>query len=552
MEERWYQKAARQAVYDAWQTGEAKNPVIEIGTAGGKSVVVGGFCKEMLGAYPDTRIIMATHVQELVAQNYARLLQLWPDAPAGVYSAGLKRKEIGKPITFAGIQSIADKAYNFQACDVMLIDEAHLVPHVGEGQYRRFISDCLSINKHMKIVGLTASPFRLTSGMITDPYRGNPPLFDKIVFSMPYIKLLEEGYVAPLVAKGTDTKVDPSSIPRRGGEFIDKHLASAFDTDDINEAVVDEIVEKGRDRAAWLVFGTSIQHIFHLRDLFRERGISCEAITGNKKVTPDAKRKEWVDEFAAGNIRCLVSVGVLTTGTDLPITDLIALVTATDSPGKLLQIAGRGVRLYPGKQNTLCLDFGGNFSRLGPLDTLSVKKESGAPGKAEKRENPGKECPECHLISPTAVAKCECGYEWPRDIYAKITPTSGDAPILSKDAQPEWLDVTNVWYDSVTTKQTETPMLRANYQLGLGRTVSELVLVEHNGGARMKAEQWWERRDRSGNKCPGQVRAALHLSDDLRRPGRVMVERRGKYWSVLAYDFSVPPRALVVNGEEVA
>ena len=160
-----YQRAAIDAIYDYFGRASG-HPVVVIPTAGGKSLVMAEFIREVLEAWPDQRILIITHVRELIGQNHAELLRLWPEAPAGIYSAGLKRREIDAQILFAGIQSIHRRAYDVQRADLILVDEAHLIPRRADTMYRRFLGDLATINPYLKVIGLTATPFRLDSGVL--------------------------------------------------------------------------------------------------------------------------------------------------------------------------------------------------------------------------------------------------------------------------------------------------------------------------------------------------------------------------------------------------
>ena len=100
-----YQAEAIQAIY-AWFERRTDNPLVVMPTGTGKSVVIAGFVKGIMDAWPSQRILVVTHVRELVEQNAKALLRLWPEAPVGVYSAGLRRRDHDRQITFAGIQSI--------------------------------------------------------------------------------------------------------------------------------------------------------------------------------------------------------------------------------------------------------------------------------------------------------------------------------------------------------------------------------------------------------------------------------------------------------------
>jgi len=105
MELRSYQTEAIESLY-AYFSGNTGNPLVVMPTGTGKSVVIGGFIREAVTAYRGTRILVLTHVKELIQQNFLALLRTWPEAPAGIYSAGLSRHDLHAQIPFAGIQSI--------------------------------------------------------------------------------------------------------------------------------------------------------------------------------------------------------------------------------------------------------------------------------------------------------------------------------------------------------------------------------------------------------------------------------------------------------------
>ena len=151
---RSYQNGAIQGIYNYFHEATG-NPLIVIPTAGGKSLVMATFVEGVLKAYPDQRILIVTHVRELIEQNYIELKKLWPEAPAGIYSAGLKQRDIRARILFAGIQSIHKRVYDVQQCDLVLIDEAHLIPRSSNTMYRRFLADLARLNPQMKVIGLT-------------------------------------------------------------------------------------------------------------------------------------------------------------------------------------------------------------------------------------------------------------------------------------------------------------------------------------------------------------------------------------------------------------
>jgi len=378
-----YQQAAITAIYGYFETNTG-NPLVVISTAGGKSLVMAAFIEGVLKVWPDQRILIVTHVRELIAQNHAEMLGLWPEAPAGIYSAGLGKREVQARILFAGIQSIHRRAQEIGHTDLVLIDEAHLIPGKSKTMYRCFLDALSAINPALKVIGLTATPFRLDSGML---HEGDAALFTDIAYEAPVRDLIDLGSLSTLVSKQPKTRLDVSSVGTRAGDFIPRDLAAAVDQEAITRAAVTEIIEYGKDRRSWLAFCSGVEHSRHVAEEFQRRGIRCETIFGD---TPKDERNAIIAAFNRGDIRALASMGVLTTGFNAPAVDLIALLRPTKSAGLYVQMVGRGTRLAPTKENCLILDFAGNVRRHGPIDLVRPKRQ----GEGSGGEAPTKVCPE--------------------------------------------------------------------------------------------------------------------------------------------------------------
>ena len=448
-----YQQAAITAIYGYFQT-HTGNPLVVIPTAGGKSLVMASFIEGVLKAWPDQRILIVTHVRELIAQNHAEMIGIWPDAPSGIYSAGLGKREAQARILFAGIQSIHRRAGEIGHTDLVLIDEAHLIPGKSSTMYRRFLDALKAINPALKVIGLTATPFRLDCGML---HEGQNALFTDIAYEAPVRELIDAGYLSPLISKQPATRLDVSKVGTRAGDFIARDLAAAVDQDAITRAAVTEIIEHGRDRKSWLAFCSGVEHARHVAEEFGRQGISCRTIFGD---TPKDERDAILAAFKRGEIRALASMGVLTTGFNAPGVDLIALLRPTQSAGLYVQMVGRGTRLAPGKENCLVLDFAGNVRRHGPIDLVRPKR----PGDGGGGEAPTKVCPDCDSIIALSAMECpDCGYVFPaREV--KIAPTAATLPVLSPKQQ--WLPVTGVSY-SRHDKAGGRPSLKVTYSSGL-------------------------------------------------------------------------------------
>lgn len=486
-----YQQAAITAIYGYFQT-HTGNPLVVIPTAGGKSLVMASFIEGVLKAWPDQRILIVTHVRELIAQNHAEMIGLWPDAPAGIYSAGLGMRESHARILFAGIQSIHRRAAEIGHTDLVLIDEAHLIPGKSSTMYRRFLDALKAINPALKVIGLTATPFRLDCGML---HEGRNALFTDIAYEAPVRELIDAGYLSPLVSKQPATRLDVSKVGTRAGDFIARDLAAAVDQDAITRAAVTEIIAHGRNRKSWLAFCSGVEHARHVAEEFGRQGISCRTIFGD---TPKDERDAILAAFKRGEIGALASMGVLTTGFNAP-----------------------------GKENCLVLDFAGNVRRHGPIDLVRPKR----PGDGGGGEAPTKVCPDCDSIVALSAAECpDCGYVFPpREV--KIAPTAATLPVLSPKA-PHWVAVSNVSY-SRHDKRGGRPSLKVTYSCGL-TTYQEWICFEHQGYARRKAEDWWRKRA-PDQPVPRSVNEALTLSRSLSRPSHISVRPSGRYFEITGY-----------------
>ena len=524
-----YQQEAIDAIYTYFEE-HTGNPLIVIPTAGGKSLVLAAFSEGVLKTWPDQRILIVTHVRELIGQNHAEMVGLWPEAPAGIYSAGLGKREANARILFAGIQSVHRRAAEIGHCDLVLIDEAHLIPTASATMYRRFLGELTAINPKLKVIGFTATPYRLESGML---HEGDGALFTDVAYEVSVRELIDQGYLCPLVSKQPKTRLEVGGVGSRGGEFIASELQAAVDKEAITRAAVSEIIAYGAERKSWLAFCSGVEHARHVAEEFRNRGITCATIFGD---TPKDERDGIIAAFKRGDIRALASMGVLTTGFNAPAVDLIAMLRPTKSAGLYVQMAGRGTRLAPGKANCLILDFAGNVSRHGPIDLVEPRKSGGGGG----GEAPTKVCPECESILPIAASECpDCGYEFPAP-ELKIAPTASTLAILS-GKRDRWVEVSSVTYRK-HVKEGSPPSLRVEYHCGLV-IHKEWVCLEHQGYARLKAEGWWERR--SVAAIPRTVDEALSAAGALLRPSHIFVRSTGKFTEISKHRFEActPPKS---------
>ena len=398
-----YQQRTIDQLYAWFSAGNQGNPCLVLPTGSGKSHIVAALCKDAIQNWPETRVLMLTHVKELIEQNAQKMRQHWPNAPLGIYSAGLRQKELGEPITFAGIQSVRSKAKEIGHVDLVIIDECHLVSHKDEGGYRTLISDLYQTNQNLRVIGLTATPYRLGHGYITD----KPAIFSALIEPTSIEELIHKKYLSTLRSKLTRTKLEVDGVHKRGGEYIESELQAAVDTKDKNVKVVREIIKLGAERQSWLIFCAGVAHAHHVREALTEQGIVAQCVTGE---TPSAERDKMLSDFKSGRIRALTNANVLTTGFDAPGIDLIAMLRPTMSPGLYVQMAGRGLRIAEGKTDCLVLDFAGVVEQHGPITSVNPP-----PKKGDKiGEAPVKVCDNCQEICGLSARVCPaCGTPFP-------------------------------------------------------------------------------------------------------------------------------------------
>jgi DNA repair protein RadD len=523
MQARWYQTEARAAIYRALEHSTA-NPVVVLPTGSGKTIVIAEVARDVRGW--GGRVLVLAHRKELLEQSYEKLLaiapELFPDV--GLLSAGLGRRDTECSILIAGIQSSYRRANEIGPRNLVIVDEAHLIPTDGEGMYQTLLNDLTILNRAVRVVGLTATPYRLDCGYVCGPDH----FLNEVVYDVPIPVLIAEGHLSKLTSKAARNAVDASTVHVRGGDWVAGELDAICSEAALVEAACREIATKTSGRKSTLVFCSGRKHARAVFDeLNRLAHGSCEYLDGE---TPAGERRDILERFKSGCVAYLINIDVLTTGFDAPNVDAIALLRPTLSPGLYYQMVGRGLRTAPGKRDCLVLDFGGNVERHGPIDRVEVgPKQSTGTGAA-----PAKACPKCAEVVPAGSRTCSsCGHEFPPP-ELKHDRRAAEAAILSSDVEP--YRVHDHWY-AVHTKRNAvegTPRtLRIDYSVGITKTFSSWVCVEHDGFARTKAEAWWKARCKL--PCPTDADEALRIAKSglLAEPLEIIVDESGKFPTVL-------------------
>lgn len=330
--------------------------VIVLPTGAGKSLVIAELARIAKG-----RVLVLAHVKELVEQNHAKFESY--DLKAGIFSAGLSRKDIDHKVIFGSIQSVANAGSEFfQEFSLLIIDECHRVSMEGETQYFQVITKLRQTNSALCILGLTATPYRLGQGWIyqynahkRDLKTDEERFFNKCIFELSIGYMIKNKFLTPPIKIDSPVACyDFSSLELHGHRFNQKEIENVLkDQKRITPSIIANIVEMAKDRAGVMIFTSSVAHA---REILTLLPMGSALVTGETEIS---ERDEIITDFKLKKIKFLVNVSVLTTGFDAPHVDVIAILRPTESVSLYQQIIGRGLRLSPGKTDCLVLDYTG-------------------------------------------------------------------------------------------------------------------------------------------------------------------------------------------------
>jgi DNA repair protein RadD len=367
--------------------------VIVLPTGAGKSLVIAELARIAKG-----RVLVLAHVKELVEQNHAKYESYGLEA--GIFSAGLERKDRNHKVIFGSIQSVARAESGFfDEFSLLIIDECHRVAVDDETQYAQVIHKLQTANPKLCVLGLTATPYRLGTGWIYQFHRQGilrteeSRFFNQCIYELSLAYMVKNGFLTnPIRIDSPVANYDFSSLKLKysesGARFSVSDIEDILkDQKRVTPGIVANIVEMSADRQGVMVFTSSVRHAHEImQSLPPERSAM---VVGD---TPSDERDAIIKRFKERRLKFLVNVSVLTTGFDAPHVDLIALLRPTESVSLYQQIVGRGLRLSPGKSDCLILDYTGQgMSIFSPEVGEDKPSQESVPVEIE--------CPACHKVN---------------------------------------------------------------------------------------------------------------------------------------------------------
>lgn len=468
------------------------NPCVVIPTGGGKSLMIAWIIHRWRQEHPWFRCIILAHRKELIVQNADEFRQFCDDEDGfnlsndiGIFSAALKRKDYDASILFASIDSVYKRSGEFQPFDAILVDEAHRIPAKGEGKYLTFLKGCQQFNSQLKVIGWTATPFRMGCG----PICHKDHLLNEVCYEASVTDLINDGYLCNLRSKVGVTSPDLKGVKRyTRGDYVMSSLSEVVNCSRIVEGAVKEAVSIicSEKRHSIVFFCVDIEHCHAVSRELSRYGIYAPAVTG--KTNPQ-ERDRIVKDFKNGRIHVICNVNVYTEGFNATGIDCIVLLRPTLSAGLFSQMVGRGLRLHPNKHDCLVLDFARCMEDHGPIDLLGGKSIVLAV------------CEKCRESFSRAVGKCpQCGWEIPRRELERLEAVESkrrmhDEEVSKKSIlsnEPETHKVNNIILGR-HRKEGMPDSLLVRYRCGV-RIYREWICLDHDGFAGRNAQAWWRKR----------------------------------------------------------
>lgn len=376
-----------------WIKTRKDSAIMDLATGAGKSHIIAALAN-WFNLKTGLKVLCLAPSQELISQNHKKYLLT--GAPASIYCASIN-KSLAHNVVFGSPLTVLNNINKFcEKFALVIIDEAHgITPTIKE-----IIENLKSKQKNLRVIGLSATPYRLGDGRIyAYDENGNPvpesetrdPYFHQMICRVTAKYLIDRGFLTPPTTGDVHESYDASHLKIVGGKFDQREVEQVFEgRGRLTSAIVHDIVENSVDKMGVLIFAATVDHAHEIMESLPKNN-SAMVISGTKK------RGGVTEKFKRMQIKYLVNVGVLTTGFDAEHIDHVVIMRATESVALLQQIIGRGLRLHKNKTQCLVSDYAGNISRHCPDgDVFNPKIKASNKGESEPMEV---ECPSCRSIN---------------------------------------------------------------------------------------------------------------------------------------------------------
>jgi superfamily II DNA or RNA helicase/HKD family nuclease len=346
------------------ELGRTRNLLVAA-TGTGKTVVAAldyrALCQEQ-GGQP--RLLFVAHRVEILRQAVATYRQALRSPAFGeILAEG--RAPISYDHLFASIQSVSSagllQRFGPDYWHMVVIDECHHLPAASFDAFARSVRPKL-------LLGLTATPLRADGRSIAEYFDSRPD--NRPAVELRLWHALDQQLLAPFEYYGTADETDLSDVKWNGGATEIADLDRVISGDHIRARLVIQAVQKycsDMKAIRALAFCVSVRHAEFMANQFNAAGLAAASVTGG---TDRDLRYSIPGRLARGDIQIVCTCDLYNEGVDLPDVNTLLLLRPTQSPVLFEQQLGRGLRLAPGKESCLVLDFVGRYREEFRFDQL--------------------------------------------------------------------------------------------------------------------------------------------------------------------------------------
>jgi len=520
--------------------------LIQAATAAGKTIFFSKLIENLLKGWPSLRIAVLAHRRELIQQAHDKLKSVWNDAPIGIACASVKGKaNIEQPVTIGSIQTLAKKINDTEPFDLVIIDEVHRLPPKNQkSQYGEWLNTMFEYNPGMRVLGVTATPFRLGHGYIYGKgcRPDNENWFNTLYYKVGIKDLQKQSFLCGYRAKAVaDISDDLKRVKKTAGDFNIKDLSDIMTKGIHVGSAVKAYQTYGENRQHVVIFAVTIEHAEKLKEAFEKTGYKI-GIVHSKMSMPD--RDAELKKFEKGDLHFMINVGILVEGWDSTAVDCIIMCRPTKSPALYVQMTGRGLRLHKGKDDVLILDLANNCKEHGDPDSPKVEIPQRASAAADTIVKQ-KTCPNCKEMVATDCSECPaCGYTWET---APVVENNNSVKLknvsFKKDTpEPFVFKISNFSIEDYISQKNNRMIKLAMFDNSFLRSacVNAFLMFDPDAHefARNKARATW--LELVGNTPPESTDEAWERQQELADniPERIQVIENGNWLNV--YDWTAP------------
>ncbi|MFI8988632.1 DEAD/DEAH box helicase [Streptomyces antimycoticus] len=343
-----YQRDAITALRNGWSSGTNRLAIV-LPTGAGKTVVFSTLVHQMLDSLDGQRALVIAHREELIQQAAAKLLAVDPLLRVGIVKAE-RDEHHDADVIVASVQTLAVPRRREAIRDIglIIVDECH---HAAARTYMEVLEH-FGAWRGVPTAGFTATMTRTDGGLAE--------VWQDVVFNLDILDMITDGYLCDVRGKRvTVDTLDLDKVRTRNGDLVEGQLGQALEDSGALDAIAKAYGQHAPDRPG-VVFTPTVATAQQAAEALNGSGISAAPIWG--EMSRD-DRRATLARYEAGDVQVLTNCMVLTEGFDAPHTSCIVIARPTKSPGLYVQMAGRGLRPAPGKQDALLLDVMGASSR---------------------------------------------------------------------------------------------------------------------------------------------------------------------------------------------